>query len=299
MTSIGARLRRAGTTGRPLRAVARSGLVTVLLGLALLGTARLLAHGDLDLQIDSVSRELRRTPANPDLYVKRAELHSLHGDPAAALADLAVARRLDPARRDVDFAEGRALLAAERFSEARAALDRFLRAEPEHPIALWFRAQVLIRLEKRLEAEADLRECIRLAPAPTPELIMARAQNLEAAGDRSAASQVLEEGISRLGPVQSLQLAAVELEVRRSAFDAAVTRLETLIKTSPQPAALWVRKGEVLEAAGRSDEARESFRVAAGALERLSPRFRKTMLNRSLAAKIDQALRRLGTAIPE
>jgi len=275
------------------RLLACAGFLCALLA-QFVGVPPAQAHGDLDLQIEAVGRDIRRSPNEARLYLKRAELHRLHAAPEAALADLAVARQLDPKLVDIDFAEGRALLTAERFAEAHSALDRFIAVQPDHPIALWFRAQALMHLDLRAAADADLKRCIEVAPHPSPELILARAHNLEAAVQLPMALQVLHDAMESLGPVYSLQLAAVDLEGKLGRTQAALHRLDGLIATSPRPESLLVRKAIVLTKAGQVTAARAAYQAAKQALADLPPTTQKTLNNRALAEQIEKALLELG-----
>jgi len=269
-------------------------LFLLLLLTALAPLAR--AHGELDRQIAAVTDRLRRSPKDATLLLQRAELYRQHAEPEAALADLAQARQLAPQLVEVDFTEGRVLLDTGRLAEARSALDRFLTAQPDHPIALWYRAQTLVKLDHRRLADADLKRCLEVAPEPTPELFIARAVNLEQLGDLEPALAVIEDGLQRLGAISSLNLAAVELEVKLQRLDAALARLDQLIATAARKEALLVRKGNLLAQADRPDAARECFLAARTELESLPPTTRKTRSNRALAEAIDKALKQLEAA---
>jgi tetratricopeptide (TPR) repeat protein len=251
------------------------------------------AHGELDRQIAAVTDRIRRAPKDATLLLQRAELYRQHAEPEAALADLAQARQLAPQLVEVDFTEGRVLLDTGRLAEARSALDRFLKAQPDHPIALWYRAQTLVKLDQRRLADTDLKRCLEVAPEPTPELFIARAVNLEKLGDLEPALAVVEAGIQRLGAISSLNLAAVEFEVKLQRLDAALARLDQLIAGSARKEALLLRKGNLLAQSGQIAAARECFLAARTELEALPPTTRKTRNNRALAGEIEKALERL------
>lgn len=258
-------------------------------------TGPVFAHGDLDRRIAEVTERIRRSPKDAPLYLQRAELHRQHGDPDAALADLAQVRKLDPRLADADFTEGRVLFDAGRYAEARPALDRFLAGQPNQPIALWYRAQTLVKLDQRRLADADLQRCLEVAPEPTPELFVARAVNLEKLGELEPALAVIEAGIQQLGSISSLQLAAIELETRLQRYDAALARFDQLIATATRKETWLLHKGNLLARTGETAAARESYLTARASLEALPPTTRATRNNRALAEKIEQALEDLPT----
>jgi tetratricopeptide (TPR) repeat protein len=243
------------------------------------------AHGDLDLQVAELTQRILR----------RGELRRQHAELELALTDFAQARKLDRKLADVDFAEGRTLLDADRLAEARSALDRFLATQPDHPIGLWYRAQCLVRLDQRALADADFQRCFEVAPNPTPELVIARAANLEKSGDAAKALSVIEAGMERLGQISSLQLNAAEMEVRLGRTEAAIARMDRLIAEAARREALLFHKGQLLEEAGDPVAARASYLAAQTALETLPPTTRKTITNRALTEKIEKAMARLNT----
>jgi len=287
------KLNSVGETCRQLDAPVRT-LRLLFLLLMLAAPAPLAhAHGELDRQIAEVTERIRRSPKDATLHLQRAELHRQHGDPDAAFADVAQVRKLDPKLADADFTEGRVLLDAGRLAEARSAFDRFLAARPDHPIALWHRAQCLIQLDQRPLADADLKRCLEVVPEPTPDLFLARAANLERLGRSAEALTVVDAGRKRLGDLAVLQLAAVDLLARAGKPVEAVGRLDPLILATPRNAGLWLRKGRLLAAGGDVASARQSLQAAQSALEQLGPTTRQTVANRNLAAQIESDLRDL------
>lgn len=248
------------------------------------------AHDGLHEQIAEVTALLSRDPKNAALYLKRGELHRLHRDWGRAAADYDRAARLQPALAVVDFARGRMLFEAGRPRPAQAALDRFLSQHPDHVEALVTRARVLISLGQRAAAARDLSQAI--AHSPQPELFVERAQTLAAEGDVyvSEALRGLDEGVARHGPLVTLQLYAIDLELRRRCYDAALARLETVAAVSPRKETWLARRGEILALAGRASEARAAFAAALAAVESLPSDRRRTRAVAELEARVRAAL---------
>ncbi|HKS35910.1 MAG TPA: hypothetical protein VJW76_01885, partial [Verrucomicrobiae bacterium] len=90
------------------------------------------AHGDLHDQIAAVTRQIDRDPTSATPYLKRGELHRVHGNWEAALNDYTHVARLDPDFEAIDFFRGRMLLDADRPKPARECLNRFLAKRPDH-----------------------------------------------------------------------------------------------------------------------------------------------------------------------
>jgi len=240
------------------------------------------AHEGVPEQIVAITAKIKRDPKNASLYLQRGELYRLNGNWTRAAADYDRAIRLQPGLSIVDFARGRMLFESGKFSRARLALDRFLREQPAHVEGLITRARVLAKLAARVEAAHDFTQVIALTQLPEPEVYLERAQVLvEDTRYIPEALRGLDEGIKRLGPLVTLQLAAIEIELRRKNHDAALTRLDLIAAQSERKETWLVRRGEILRAAGRNEEARNAFNAALVAIDSLPPARRH---NRAITA---------------
>jgi tetratricopeptide (TPR) repeat protein len=250
------------------------------------------AHTDLHEQMEALSVRIAKHPKKAELYLKRGNIYVLHQDRDAAMADFERAEMLDPKLSAVHLARGRLFQQAGWPHTAKAALDRFLILEPGHPVGLSARAHVQVELENYLEAADDYARAIRFAMKPPPEFYLERARAFAAAGDEyvDRALEGLDEGIKRLGFVGTLALYSIELEVKRKHYDAALKRLDEITARSSRKERWFVRKGEILQQAGRTREAREAFVQANEAIEALPPRHRKTKAIVDLEARVRKAL---------
>jgi tetratricopeptide (TPR) repeat protein len=247
------------------------------------------AHGELHIQIREVTHRIKQHPNDPLLYLKRAELHRAHRDWKEALADYNVVHRLNPTEPDVDFYRGRMLLDANRLSEALYNLNRFLLARPDHASARVVRARTLARLGRHPAAAEDFTRALNTITTPAPELYVERAKALAAVRTGvDAALRSLDEAIGKLGPLITLQLAAVDLEVSAGRFDAALDRIDQITSTTPRKETWLARKGDILMQAKRSEDARQHYDQALRAIEALPLHRRNT---RSMTV-LEQQLRK-------
>ncbi len=251
-----------------------------------------LAHEGLHEQIEAITAKIKRDPKNAALYLQRGELYRLHREWSRAAADYDRASRLQPALTIVDLGRGKMLLEARRLRQAKFVLDRFLRQQPRNVEGLVTRGRVLARIGSRLDAANDFTKALASAPAPEPELYLERAQVL--AGDEryiKEALRGLDEGVKQLGPLVTLELAAIDLELRASNYDAALTRLDVITAQSERKETWLVRRGEILKSAGRHDEARKAFSAALVAIESLSPQHRQSRAMTALQLRARSALK--------
>ena len=279
---------------RSQRASLISAVCVVWAALSLLLPARVAAHQDLNDRIAELTKEIARHPKNAALYLKRGELHRLHEEWDAASADYDRATQLDPSLPAVDLARGDMLLAAGRPQAAKIALDRFLAKQPDHAVALVLHARVLVQLGQRLAAAEDFTHAIAQEPEPRPEHYLERAQALAAEGEGhiDEALRGLDEGIQKLGPLVVLELLAIDLELRKKGYDAALARLEQIAAQSERKEEWLVRRGEILEQAGRAEEAHEAFLQAQAAIQSLPASIGQTTAMTELEARLRAALER-------
>jgi len=224
------------------------------------------------------------------MLVTRASLLVELGRPSEARADLERAISLAPEAEDprlalagLDLAEGRPDDALERLTGPEGG-----RA---HSPAAWFlRARAFEALGAPREALAAGQTGLELRSPPLLEDYLQVSELSRAAGDAAHASRVLEEGLSRLGPVPALLEAAFTLDLARGDVTAALGRLDAQDPNRNRPD-LLARRGDLLLACGREPEAWVEFTEARAALDRLPPPRRSAPAYVALAARLDAALR--------
>jgi predicted Zn-dependent protease len=263
---------------------------TWLLGVGILLSSFAYAHEGLHEQIAAITAKIKRDPKNASLYLQRGELHRLHRDWSRAATDYNRAARLQPGLTIVDLARGKMLFESGRLQRSKLVLDRFLSQQPNHFEGLTTRARVLAKLGSTADAIKDFTGAI--AQSPEPELYLERAETTVRDGKRlDEALSGLDEGIKRLGPIVTLQLPAIELELRRQNYEGALTRLDLIAAQSERKETWLVRRGEILRLAGRDEEARAAFNAALVAIESLPPWRRQSKAVTALQVRARSALK--------
>ncbi|PYV44675.1 MAG: hypothetical protein DMG06_05550 [Acidobacteria bacterium] len=265
------------------------------LGLFLLFPFAVAGHEAIQEQIVALTKRIEQDPTNAELYLKRGELHRVNRQWDAALGDYNRAAQIDPGLDTVDLCRGMTLLEAGRLQRARFALERFLVNHPNDVEALVARARVLVKLGEPLAAAEDFTRAVAQQPSPRPELYLERAQALVAEGGEhiDAALRGLDAGIEKLGPLVTLQLYAIDLELLRKRYDAALVRLGQIEIQSSRKEVWLAHRGEILEQAGRSGEARAAFTSALSAIEDLPEYRRKNRSMQELETRLRSELKRL------
>jgi tetratricopeptide (TPR) repeat protein len=250
------------------------------------------AQDDLQEQITAVTKEIKKNPRDTALFIRRGNLYRGRSDYDAAQADYDYAATLDPKLQILDFLRGQVFFEAKWFLSAKVALDRFLSHQPNHVEALITRARVLIQLGQRLAAVQDFTQALAHTAESRPDIYLERAQTLTAEGSAyfDQALSGIDEGIRKLGPLVTLQLYAIDLEVKQKQFDAALARLEQTSAQSPRKETWLERRGEILREAGRPQEAREAFKAALAALDTLPAPRRNVPAMQELEKRLRSAM---------
>ena len=276
-------------------------LACVAYALSSIVNGNCLAHGDLELRIEGATQQIQAQPADPEWYLRRADLHREHRDWAAAEQDIASARVLDPS--DPAPLYHRALLLRDRGETALAMelLRQLLDAEPAAGAPLHAKAHaelgtILGELGDWRGAADQFSLAIARAESPAPELFLARAKALESAGHPGWAEQALrglDEGIERLGAGTILPDRAIDIALQAGNVDGALARIEQRIQTPGYRLPAMVRKAEVTENARRPSAAAAAYADAKRALDALPAKVRATYGMRALAARVDAGRLRL------
>jgi tetratricopeptide (TPR) repeat protein len=264
--------------------------------LVVLVSARAGAHGSFHDRLDRLDTLISASPYAAELYVARAELYSSQSHHRRALRDIERAGVLAPKRGDLALVRGRIRLNAGQPERAEPLLRRFLQDHPTHAVARLTLARVLAELGRHLEAAGEFTRGIDAMPSPSPEPFRERSRALRAVGPEHWASAIrgLDEGIARLGPVVTLELAALDLEVELGRIDQALDWLDRIAARSARQESWWARRGGILEHADRPLEARTSFEEALRALRGLSVVRQRTPAMQRLRREALEAVARLG-----
>jgi tetratricopeptide (TPR) repeat protein len=159
---------------------------------------------------------------------------------------------------------------------ALVAINRFIRVESGRADAHEVRGRILFLLGEYAGAEKALAIAIELQNQPSPDLFLARNEAILAQGaaNEPRALTALNNAIACVGSVVSLELAAIELERHSKNWDGAIQRIDTMVALNPHRETWLVRRAQILEEAGRADEAHAAYAQALEAIESLPDRNR-------------------------
>ena len=213
----------------------------------LLCAGRLPAHVGRDLRLAELTERIAAAPGDPALYLARGEIHRVRREWDRAVADYDRAAALDPGNPAADLCRGRMWLEAGHPRRAARSLGRFLQRRPDHVSGRILLARALVRTRDHLAAASQLAEAIRRDAKPLPEYYLERAAALAAAGAayREEALRALDDGTAKLGPLVTLELAAIDLELAAGRAAEALRRLDRIAAQSDRQEPWASRRAEI------------------------------------------------------
>lgn len=249
------------------------------------------AHVGPDVLEHDATAAIAANPTDPTPRLTLAKTHQAahHWDAALAAYEDAAAHGAD--RDTCDAGRGQVLLAAGFPISAKRLFDEVLSRRPDAWGTLYDRARAEMALHHPDAAATDFARAIAGLKTVEPEHVLAHRDALLAAGRPDDALRALDAGMARIGLVASLQLAAIDLEVARKRWDAALTRLDQLLLQTPRSEAWIVRRGELLEHLGRTADARREYERALALLKE-RPATRRSQAQVALTQRLQTALQK-------
>lgn len=248
------------------------------------------AHDGSHERIERLTDQIAAAPSLATPYAERAAAYRDDQRFDEAIDDYQRAIHLDPRATDVSVRLAETLFDAGRLDEASAIVAPLLREQPDHPTARLVRAHILVATGAPEAAARDFGFVVATLPRPSPDLILQYANAYVAAGDLDTAIAVLDQGSERLGRLSVFEDRCITLEAALGRFEGALARLDRMFSEAPRADRWLFRRGELLDAAGRSEEAELAYREALDFLLKLPKRLRDVPASRALAASLRRRL---------
>ena len=229
---------------------------------------------------------------------RRADLFRRHAQFDAALVDIAAAENLETNSPALLLAKARIFSDAGMAQPALATIEKFLRYETNHAEGIFIRARSEARLKQPEAAIADYTAAIKLLPAPPVELFLERAHQQALLGKLDDAVRGLDEAIDKTSPLPVLQMPAIEYDRQRKAFDSALMRVDGFLNQYPVKEPWLTLRAEILEQAGRTQEAHETFQQVISGIENYPAIRRGLDLTKQLEARARQGFSRTQKQTP-
>jgi predicted Zn-dependent protease len=284
-------------------------LFIFLLLTALASTQAAMAHEGIHERLQKAGQSIQKDPANPRLYLLRAELYRQHQDWPEARADLNRARDLAPESAALLLEEahwfaarGQRLQALQNLKPLTDAVQQQkqtsapsseLRVSQREQSSAWIlRAHLLLEIKQPQAAADAMATAIGLVEKAEPDHFHFRARCLLQLGSRGImpALECAQQGVAKLGACVSLELLAVDLECRLGRCNDAISRLQRLSRAAKRKESWLVQMGDVYFRSGRRAEARKQYQAALHAIQRLRPRTQNTPAVKKLRLRASNQL---------
>lgn len=268
------------------RCIAAAALIVITVAVS----PRLAAHPALEVQLQQLDGAIALAPENAELLLRRAELFRLHGQLNEALNDLDAVQRVGPGTANLAYHRARLFRDMKRYEDALRLIEYYDKEHPGSPEAHFLRAGIHRELEQRERSIEAFKKGLALVTRPTPDHYIELATMQRSNGDSNAALTTIDQGIGTLGPIISLELAAVNIALQDGLFDSALWRIDRLKAAGMQEESRLMWRARTLAKAGRGTEANATYVAARNAIVAQSVQRQAMPANQQILAEIESAL---------
>lgn len=225
---------------------------------ALLLLPTLAAHPDPSHTLEHLEEHLAETPDDQALLRQKAGLLITTGHPDEARAVVSRLLELGADQPENLLVEARLLRGRKDPGGTVAKARSLVAGHPKFAAGWKFLAESEDAVGRRDEAITAMRRFLDISAKPGPTEVLTCAAWLEergAPGDAEAAVSVLDLGLAKIGCLTGLQHKAIGIELELGRHDSALRRIDALTARFRPSVALSLRRADILEKAGRFQEA--------------------------------------------
>ncbi len=215
--------------------------------------------GDFGEELELTDFHLAEKPDDAALWYLRSTLAIRHTDWPRAISDAKKAELLAPGEFATRAVIARAFAETGKREDALDLLESEITRQPTQPEARLVRARLHAASGENDLAVIDYRMVIENQTSPGPALYLEVIDCLRSSEFLSEASALAGTSIAKFGNDPSLLAKALEIDIARRDFDAALLRVGGLEKISPQPESWMCERARILATAGRTADARTAW----------------------------------------
>ncbi len=252
--------------------------ILLLLFLSLFLNTSLFAHGELDLQIERVSKRIEKEPHNAILYIKRGQLYAQHKEPKAAKQDYFQARDLDNKLLITDLLLARLLAENNDANSALVYVNLFLKNHPNHSIALITRAKIHQQIRQPDLCQKDLEKALAHLSEPNPSHFISISEAVLLADDSNITDALswLKKGEEKFGFDIVLKSKEVDLYVQSKQYENAILTIDKILENFQRKEKWLYQKAIIYEESGKIEQAKIHYGATLEAINELPKRIQMT-----------------------
>ncbi len=233
------------------------------------------AHGDLHARIEAVTARIAQSPNDLELYRQRGELYVQHEDYGLARKDLRRCERGGLKSARLWFYLATVYYHLDKSQRSLSYLRKILSENPKDIPALRLAALNHENL-RRYQSASDFHQLVIISSIrPIPENFLEAASATLMSRDTMEAIEILEDGLSKLGPVPGLETELINCYLSVLEFDKALTLQDRIIARSNRKEFPLARRAEIHCSIGNLSSCQFDVLAAREAISSLPPRLQQ------------------------
>jgi len=252
--------------------------------------SQVFSHGDLGKRIVAVSNEIKIAPDSAYLYLKRAKLYFQHEEFNKSIKDLEKSESLG-----YDSIEQKLLFAKSNFSlmdfvTALSYCEDILKTEPNNVRAIKVKAETYLEQGNFQKSALAFEEVIRHSSENFPENYIDASNAWEMLNNDIGyqnATEIVQEGIEKLGNLISLYDRLIELAINAKDYNSAIEVQRKVITLSPRKESAYYKLSEIYVLNDNREQALASLNLAKQYFNELPIRLQNTQFMKELIENIN------------
>lgn len=251
----------------------------ILVVIFLLLSSSINAHGDLSIRINEKTKEISKSPNNPELYLQRGFLYKQHNEFTKALKDYLKSEELGLKSKLLYYRLSEAYFFNNEYENALKVSDLCLDFDENDVKTRKIKAQILFRLNRLPEALSHYKFVIEHTLDINPEDIIEYSEFI-LSHDKSNykdAIATLDFGLQKIGiDTYSLQLKKLEYFKSSQNIEQTISQYNYFILNSNRKESWYYNKASYLFDNNLNEEARIALEQAKFNIDLLDQKFKNT-----------------------
>lgn len=268
----------------------------LLLGLLILVSSVLSAHGDLDIRIKEKTEEISADSTNSKLYFERGFLYQQHHEFDRALGDYLRSGYLGNMDNLLNYRLAEVYLSLQEYQYALACVNQYITINSLDVKAQKLKAQILIRLKNYPQALEIYGSVIESTLDIRPEDIVEYSSIflLFDSTDYTGSINAIDIGLNKLGDnVVSLRITKMEYLKESNQYDKVIEEYNALIRDNSRKEFWYYKKASYLFELGRLQESQIALEQAKASIAQLNQKIRSTSAIKNLNIQIETIEKRI------
>ena len=259
------------------------------------GSTNLFEHGDLDLRIESATKEIKNNPDSAFLYFKRGKLFFQHEEYSKSIEDINTANQLGYYDKYASMIKSQCFLQLDSFQQALKCVLPIQLENPQLTLPYKILGSIYFKMGNYEASALAWQDAILHSKRKIPEDYINASNSwfkLNNQENYAKGIEILDEGLGHFSNIHSLLIHKRDTALKFSDFETATSAQNIIIDQSKRKEIPYFELGEIFEKAGMYELALEHYIKSKNAVEKLPSHIRSNksmrILEDSLFQKINQ-----------